>query len=493
MPPTWNPSSSDYVDLLQGQNPWHEIGKVPESLCWPKRRALAEGLWRSLARGANRFQLILGPRRVGKTVTLYQTTQSLLSNGVRPLRVWHMNMQSPLLMHFDLGTWIQTILRSYRSDPGETLYFLIDEIDYTAHWDRWLKTMFDERWPIQVVATSSSIAALRSRTVESGIGRWSELFLTPYSFAEFLDLVHDFKCPLEAAPTLEETIRLYGAVGRQTSDMSETRRRFLVVGGFPELIQSADLRAEDVQSALIRSQRTLQSEAVQRVAGMDLPQVFDIRHPIILERLLYILSQQMTGLINVSNLAKSLEITRATTHQYIAYLEKAFLIFTLPNYSAREESIQRKGRKVYFVDGAVRNAALQRGLAPLSDPAEMGFLIENAAASHLYALSLQEGSRVFHWRKGKREVDLIYGHLADPIAFEITTKQGHALAGLRSLIDEYPRFSGRAYLVSSAPATTFIPPEESTDGVGRIPFDTFLLAVSVQTRKALHDRLAQDV
>lgn len=36
--------------------------------------------------------------------------------------------------------------------------------------------------------------------------------------------------------------------------------------------------------------------------------------------------------------------------------------------------MQKRGRKVYFVDGAIRNAALQRGLALLDDPVELGAL-----------------------------------------------------------------------------------------------------------------------
>ena len=46
-----------------------------------------------------------------------------------------------------------------------------------------------------------------------------------------------------------------------------------------------------------------------------------------------------------------------TFHKYVSYLERAFLVFTLLNYSGSEMSKQKRGRKLYFVDGAVRNAA----------------------------------------------------------------------------------------------------------------------------------------
>lgn len=484
----WTPSPADYLQALEDQNAWHSTGTVPSHLFKPTRRYLADELWKSVKDSGKRFQLILGPRRVGKSITLGQTAQSLIDWGISPKQIWHMRMDHPLLMHFDLGGWVRSVLNAFQSPHQEIFYFLIDEINYSPGWDKWLKTFYDDAWPVRIVATSSSIAALRSRTIESGIGRWTEQYLTPYSFSEYLSLKRGYECALGAEMSLHATIRKFTESSNTLSNLSNDRERFLLVGGFPELLLEGDASNEDVQSALLRSQFTLRNEAVQRVTGMDLPQVFDIRHPMILERLLYLLGQHMTGLVNVTKLADSVELTRSTINQYIAYLEKAFLIFMLPNYSPKEDASQRKAKKVFFVDGAVRNAALQRGLAPLSDAHERSMLVENAAAAHLYCMSLQEGYRTFHWRHGRYEVDLVYGHPTDPVAFEITTGASHHLKGLAELQERYPRFRKRCYLVS-ARSNASIHPEDSNDGVGRIPFDTFLLAVSAQTQLALRNQL----
>ncbi|HVZ93839.1 MAG TPA: DUF4143 domain-containing protein, partial [Phycisphaerales bacterium] len=209
--------------------------------------------------------------------------------------------------------------------------------------------------------------------------------------------------------------------------------------------------------------------------------------PIKLERLLYILAGQIGGIVSINSIATDLGLTSPTVHQYLEYLQRAFLIFLLPNYSKSEESVQRRGRKVYFVDGALRNAALFRGIAPTQDQAEMGVLLENAAAAHLHALGLQTGIRLFHWKDGPREVDLIYDHPALPMAFEITASARHNLDGLRALSQRYPSFQGRCFLVSTN--RTMLTPAESGDGIGRIPFDRFLLAVSGQAAKSLDARL----
>lgn len=508
---TWKPSGDDYVEALRHQNPWHTLGKVPESLAKPVRRSLAEELWKTIIHTPHRYQVVLGPRRVGKTVAMHQTIARLLEHGVPAKNLWFMRMDHPLFQDYTLGGWVRLLLNTVDSVSATSpVYLFLDEVNYATQWDQWLKTFYDEQWPIRLVATSSSTAALRNRTVESGVGRWSEQYLTPYSFAEYLDLrkspgakveseedLFDTRrrdiqrleeVHIDAAENLFETIANTIAIARRLPDLASERSRFLIVGGFPELLLASEGSGEDDHSAMLRSQSILRSEAVQRVAGMDLPQVFDIKNPLLLERLLYVLGGQVCGLVNETRLANTIDLSRQTIHQYISYLEKAFLIFLLPNYSTREESVQRKRRKVYFVDGAVRNAALQRGLSPLNDPEERGSLIENAAAAHLYSLSLQSGRKLYHWRDKGHEVDLVFDDSAGPIAFEITSSRRHPMGAIQRLMSKRPAFSGRCFLVSSAISTAVLP-GESEDGVGRMPFDAFLLAVSAQTHRALQNRL----
>ncbi|MEO7685180.1 MAG: DUF4143 domain-containing protein, partial [Gemmatimonadaceae bacterium] len=167
-----------------------------------------------------------------------------------------------------------------------------------------------------------------------------------------------------------------------------------------------------------------------------------------------------------------------TIERYVSYLERAFLVFTLPNYSGTEAARQRRGKKLYFVDGAVRNAALQRGLAPLSNAVEMGVLIENLAASHLHALGQHSQTRIYHWRYQNDEIDLVYDHPEFPLAFEIGSSSSHSRCGMYRFIEQHPRFKGRCYLVAPEVATRKA--SNSAEGIGTIALDLFLLAVSAQ-------------
>jgi len=485
---TWKATKQDYLEALQDQNPWAKLGAVPAALAKAVQRPLAVELWRTMIREPYRYQVVLGPRRVGKTVALYQSIQNLMTHGVPASRLWFLRLDHPLLMHYELGGWVKSLIRNF-GVPNEPLFLFLDEVNYSKNWDKWLKTFFDEQWPVRVIATSSSTAALQNRTVESGIGRWSEQFLTPYTFSEFLSLRGEHPPTPPAQPDFLQTLFATIEARDQSSLRDKILDLFLLVGGFPELLDALKAtNRNDMQEAMFRSQQVLRSEAVQRVAGMDIPQAFDIKNPLILERLLYVLAGQMCGLINISTLAADLELSRATIHQYINYLEQAYLIFVLPNYSKREDNVQKQGRKVYFVDGAVRNAALQRGVSPMDDPGESGYLLENAVASHLYSLALQSGGRLYHWRNRQEEVDFVYDEGGQPLAFEVAKRPGHHLRGLRALQARYPELHNRCFLVTSE-SVVFAAPTEDPDGVGRIPLAAFLLAVGVQTKVALTRRL----
>lgn len=59
--------------------------------------------------------------------------------------------------------------------------------------------------------------------------------------------------------------------------------------------------------------------------------------------------------------------------------------------------------------------------APLDDPVEMGALLENLVAATLHSLATQAGLRLFNWRAGRDEVDLVLDDPNGPLAFEVAS------------------------------------------------------------------------
>jgi len=450
---------------------------------------LAQLLWRRLQDDEpHRFQIVLGPRRVGKTTALYQTVRHLIAHGVEPSRIWWLRLDHPLLLQDDLGSLVRHVLSQTEATADHPAFLMLDELVYTDAWDLWLKTFFDDAWPVRIAATSSATAALRERRIESGVGRWSEQHLMPYLFDEFLDLL-DEGVALTAGATLAKTVRSLPIGQRAEPRLGEWRREFMLIGGFPELLIRRADGGLDEASGLLESQQVLRADAVERAVYKDIPQSFGLESPIMLERLLYVLAAQVTGVLSPTSIGSNLGLSQPTFDRYLSYLEQAFLVFTLPNYSGTESAIQRRGRKLYFVDGAVRNAALQRGLAPLDDPSELGLLLENLVAASLRSLAVHAGVRLHHWREKRDEVDLVYDHPDEPLAFEIGSSLRHHRGGMKAFMARHPRFEGRCYLV--APQVPVAHPEAMAEGVGSLPLDLFLLAVGAQARQSLQQALSR--
>lgn len=481
----WEPKVEDFRQVFDFQNPWHEQGvAVPAEDAPAVERALAKALWRRVVEDdPHRFQVILGARRVGKTTCMHQTIAHLLENGVARSRLWFLRLDNPLLSRFPLGEWVRAIVNQ---DQKEPLYLFLDELTYAADWPQWLKTFFDERWPVRIVASSSSTAALRAEHPESGVGRWEEQYLPPCLLSEYLDLIgQHVDVPVEEH--LDDTVHAVIAGRSEFRDVSKERGVFMMTGGFPELLLHLGDAADVTGAKYMKAQRLLAEQAVDGAIFKDIPQAVQIENPADLRRLLYVLAGQVAQLFSPTSIGKDLGLSQPTLDKYLSHLERAFLVFTVPNYSASERNVQKRGKKVYFVDGAVRNAALQRGLRPWSDAAEQGVLLENLVASHLHALCNQTNVRLYHWRDGnQREVDLVYADLERPMAFEIARGQ-HSRRGLTAFLEAHPGFKGRSYVVSTDTFT--MDARAASDGIGSLPMDLLLLAIGAQAERRLVGRL----
>lgn len=537
--------------LLSDQNPWHSRGVVPATLAPPTERPLARVLWRSmLADGLLRWHVILGPRRVGKTTVLYQTVARLLAAGIERHRVWWLRLDHPLFMDVPLGEVVQSMIafsalqefvdlvspeerdaiaealgsqvgpldehliarvapqtHARRSEfkgisTKRPIFLFLDEVTYADDWDLWLKTFHDERWPVRIAATSSASASLRRRRQDSGVGRWREISLVPCLVSEAMELVASAdqqpKHQVSLGVSLADELDQLDEQAHSDPAVSETISRLMLVGGFPELLLHAkqvslpsrhdpSVASAPFTDALIAAQQSLREDSVERAVYKDLPQAFQIDNPMMLERLLYVLAGQVAQLLSPSNIAADLRLSEATIERYLAYLEAAFIVFTLPNYAGSEAKVQRRGRKVYFMDSAVRSAVLQRGLAPLLYPAEAGHLTENMAASTLHSLATQSGVRLYHWREKRDEVDLIYDDPRSPLAFEIAAGALHDVSGLRALITRHERFRNRAFLVG--PDLAVAHPSDDKGGIGTLPLDLFLLVTAQLAEASMMTRL----
>lgn len=390
------------LKVLRGFNPWWVSGTVsPVFQKNYKRFAYYEAMKR-MQGGIRRMVVITGARRVGKTTIEYQMINSLLEQGVPAQQIVFISLDHPMLKLAGMDD----ILECYHENvyAGQDVYYFFDEIQYATDWASWLKTIYDTQPETSVVATGSASLALVRGSTESGAGRWTVIQVPTLSFYEYCALIGlpDLGLSPSLKPTqlLRLTQQERGQLMNKLVAVQNHFTRYLQVGGFPELaLAKDDFLAEQV----------MREDVVDKVLKRDLPALYNIRNATELERIFLYLCNVSSEIVSIDAMAKELNgVSRQTVQNYIDYLESANLIYMSYPVSLEGKKILKARPKIYIADAAIRNAVLMDSEI-LSNPIEMGKMVETAVYKHVAAFYYQKATRVGYYRGGKKgkEIDIV--------------------------------------------------------------------------------------
>ena len=242
------------------------------------------------------FVALIGPRGTGKTVMLRQ---------LRTRTKGALYVSADTLDRGDrLVDLVRLFLDRYRVES-----FFIDEIHYLPDYTADLKELFDFL-PVRIWFTSSVAGALYGSATDLS-RRVRVLELQPFAFREFLEF--GFGEILDPLP-------LAAALGNEIPPAylrTAFRFRDYLTGGlYPFMLEAG--------SAL-----DLFGNIVEKVVRSDLPAHdpdltgADLAN---MERLLRFVGRSPIDGINYTSLARNLAITRYKAEQYVAALERAFLL-----------------------------------------------------------------------------------------------------------------------------------------------------------------------
>lgn len=381
---------------LRLDNPWWQAGQAidPEYQSFPRRAYLPTSSSLVKDMEVNRALVLLGPRRVGKTIVVYHTIQWLMDEaGVSGRDILYVSLETPIYSGLAIETLVRRFQRLFDRPAGTPLYVFFDEIQYLKEWEVHLKSLVDTFRGIQFVATGSAAAALKAKSAESGAGRFTEFQLPPLTFAEYLRFInreHDLIAERAEA----------GAPARfaaqDVADLNEEFIRYLNFGGFPEAVFSAHIQANP--------RRYIKSDIIDKVLLRDLPILYGISDIQELNSLFNTLAYN-TGLeVSLEGLAQTSHVAKNTLTRYVEYLEAAFLIKRVRRIDADARRFKRMTTfKVYLTNPTMRAALFgpiadhDEAIGPLAETAVFSQWLHNTA----YVTSLH------YARWGKGEVDLV--------------------------------------------------------------------------------------
>ena len=413
------------LKVLSAYNPWWKTGVVNPKLSRTyKRFAFYEAMKRIDQTNLRRTVVLTGTRRVGKTTIQYQMIEALLAKGVPPQKIVFISMDHPMLKL----SGFNEILECYHENvyAEQDVYYFFDEVQYAQDWDKWLKTIYDMQPDTQVIATGSASPALIKGNQESGAGRWSVIQVPTMSFYEYCELL-DLDRPvlpnnLKITPLLHMSQQERTQIMLQLSKVQNHFTRYLQVGGFPELaLADNDLMAQQI----------MREDVVDKVLKRDLPSLYNIRNATELERIFLYLCNVSSEIVSIEAIAKELNgVSRPTVENYIQYLESANLIYQSWPINMAGKKVLKASPKIYIADAAIRNAVLMDA-SMLTDPVQMGKIVETAVYKHVAAFYYQQATSVGYFRGGKRgkEIDVVVDYPnTKNILIEVKYREGAPIA-----------------------------------------------------------------
>ncbi len=311
---------------------------------------------------------LTGLRRVGKTTLLMKIVKDYLESGMDPLRILYFSFDD--FRNSDPWEIIGEYEKIVELDIHDGNFVIIfDEIQKVEDWENKIKRLYDLHSDrIKIIISGSESLFIKKGSKETLGGRLFEYRVEPLSFREYLNF---------------KGIK-YHPINIHKEEILQSLEEYIKTQGFPEMVSIKDKEI---------LQKYIKESLLEKVLYRDIPQIFRVRDPSILESILNILLDDPGQLIEVSALADQIGISRQTLSEYLDYLERSYLIRKLYNFSKNRRKTERKLKKYY----------------PTINSVEASFKRDSLTRSKLFeSLVINQFKGEFFWRDPyKNEVDLV--------------------------------------------------------------------------------------
>ncbi len=386
------------IERLRYENPWWISKQIPDNYSSMSKRLYFDLFYPFVQeKDVRRAVVLMGPRRVGKTVMLFHSIQQLIDEAINPQQIFFVGIDNPIYVHLSLEDILSLCKKSLNLTNLNGCYVFIDEIQYLKDWERHLKVLVDSYPDIKFIVSGSAAAALKWHSTESGAGRFTDFMLPPLTFQEYIHLKKMNHLIYDGYIVYDNKQVSYCL----THDIKALNKEFihyLNFGGYPEVVLS-----EKIQSDM---GRFVKSDIVDKVLLRDLPSLYGIKDVQELNRFFSYIAYNTGNEFLYETMSRESGIQKEVLKKYLEYLEAAFLIKVLNKVDVNAKRLKRiTSFKVYLTNPSLRTALF----SPIIETdSEMGNMVETAILSqwmHRENLDLTYA----RWKEGRGEgeVDLV--------------------------------------------------------------------------------------
>jgi len=282
-------------------------------------------------KSSNKGIVLYGARQVGKT--------TLVNEIINNLHLKTLMVDGDQSKYMDIFS--SRNLEKIKSLVSGFDLLFIDEAQRIPEIGINLKIIFDNIPTLKVIVTGSSSLDLASQIREPLTGRVWTYHLYPISLLELSKTHNRFQ------------------LSSQLDDL-------LVYGSYPELFSFQTLKEKEEYLVNL----------ADAYLYKDLLAFEGLKNSIKIRDLLKLLAFQVGSQVSLSELGRSLSMSKETVAKYIDFLEKSSVLMRLKGFSRNLRKEIVKMDKIYFIDLGIRNILIGN-TKPLTDRNDIGQLWEN--------------------------------------------------------------------------------------------------------------------
>ena len=397
--PRLEPIREDLIlERMNFENPWWITGSIDEELNRLQRRTYFK-LFLPLAeeKEVRRAVVLMGPRRVGKTVLMQHVIEEMLEQGINRRQICYLGVDNPIYLNMGLENLFKLARKATGNESAKGWYVFFDEIQYLKNWEVHLKVLVDSYPHCKFIVSGSASAALKLKSVESGAGRFTDFFLPPLTFHEYIQLKGLSHILQRIEIAWKGNLNFYFGTGN-IKELNKYFIDYINFGGYPEIIFRQKTREDPG--------RYIKSDIVDKVLLRDLPSLYGIQDIQELNSFFSTLAYYSGNEVSLEALSQSSGVEKNLLKKYLTYLEAAFLIKVVHRIDDSAKKFKRAAfYKIYLTNPSLRSA-LFTPLDPVDE--SFGSMVETAVFSQ-WMHSTQFTPLYARWRNGRiqGEVDMI--------------------------------------------------------------------------------------
>jgi len=276
---------------------------------------------------------LLGPRRAGKTYSLFLLIKRLIGAGIDKTSIIYVNFESLELDGArlkDLEGFLEAYFAVYPENVKRKTWFFLDEVQKIDGWESFARSLLDKGKHVYISGSSSRLLSKEVASLLRGRGIAFEVF--PLSFREFL--------------------AFNGIRAKKFLSTSEKAKiinlldEYISWGSYPEVA------LEESPAIKKRILKEILDVTIQR----DIVERYRVRNEKLLKLLVKALANSKEFSVHkFFNFlqSNSVKVSKNTLYSYLGALNDCFAVFSLKKFSLSYKEEEQSIPKIYFVDSGL--------------------------------------------------------------------------------------------------------------------------------------------